>query len=163
MSAASLFRWSPEFEIVPMDQEDCSEASSLHASGFARVWSDGEIRALLDQDLVIGFIARQTGRRDRAGGFILARLAADEAEILTVTVSPRNRRTGLGWRLMGAVLSQLRAEGIDKLFLEVDEGNDAAISLYNKMGFAKVAERAAYYQQDGGARSAALVMRLDLG
>ena len=163
MSAASLFRWSAEFEIVPMDREDCSEASNLHASGFSRVWSDGEIRALLDQDLVFDFIARQAGRRDRAGGFILARLAADEAEILTVAVSPRNRRTGLGWRLMGAVVSQLRAEGIEKLFLEVDEGNASAIALYNKMGFAKVAERAAYYQRDGGARSAALVMRLDLG
>ncbi len=163
MSAASLFRWSAEFEIVPMQRDDCSEASNLHASGFSRVWSDGEIRALLDQDPVFGFIARQAGRRDRAGGFVLARLAADEAEILTVTVSPRHRRHGLGWRLMGAVVSHLRAEGIRSLFLEVDEGNEAAISLYNKMGFATVAERAAYYQQDGGARSAALVMRLDLG
>ena len=163
MSAASLFRWSTEFEIVAMGRDDCSEASDLHASGFSRVWSDGEIRALLDQDLVFGFIACQAGRRDRAGGFILARLAADEAEVLTITVSPKHRRNGLGWRLMGAVLNQLRAEGIQTLFLEVDEGNEAAIALYHKMGFAKVAERAAYYQQQGGARSAALVMRLDLG
>jgi ribosomal-protein-alanine N-acetyltransferase len=163
VSASSIFRWLADFEIIPLESDDCAEASALHASGFSRVWSDGEIRALLDQDTVFGFMARRPGHRARAGGFILARLAADEAEILTVCVSPKHRRCGLGWRLMGAVLGRLRAEGIQTLFLEVDEGNDAAISLYNKIGFSTVAERAAYYRQDGSARTAALVMRLDLG
>ncbi|MCP4318420.1 MAG: GNAT family N-acetyltransferase [Hyphomicrobiales bacterium] len=146
-----------------MDASDCAEASVLHAGGFSQVWSDGEIQALLGQDAVFGFIARRPGRRRRSGGFVLARLAADEAEILTIAVSPKYRQNGLGWRLMGAVLRHLRAEGTPSLFLEVDEGNDAAITLYRKIGFSKVAERAAYYDQDSGARTAALVMRLDLG
>ena len=163
MNASSIFRWSADFQIVPLESDDCAEASALHASGFSRVWSDGEISALLDQESVFGFIARRPGHRSRAGGFILARLAADEAEILTVCVSPKHRRSGLGWRLMGAVLGRLRAEGIRTLFLEVDECNEAAIALYRKIGFSTVAERAAYYRQDGGARTAALVMRLDLG
>lgn len=163
MSATSFFRWSADFEIVPMEANDCSEASNLHAGGFSRAWSDGEIQALLVQDTVFGFVARRPGRRRRAGGFVLARLAADEAEILTIAVAPKHRRSGLGWRLMGAVLRRLRAEGVQSLFLEVDEGNDAAISLYGKLGFSKVAERAAYYDQQNGARTAALVMRLDLG
>lgn len=163
MSTSSLFRWTTDFEIVPMDADDCAEASVLHASGFSRVWSDGEIEALLGQEAVIGFIARRPGRRRRSGGFVLARLAADEAEILTIAVSPKYRQSGLGWRLMGAVLRHLRAEGTQSLFLEVDESNRAAISLYGKLGFSKVAERAAYYDQHTGARTAALVMRLDLG
>ena len=146
-----------------METADCAEASALHATGFSRTWSDGEIQALVAQDAVFGFVARRPGRRRRAGGFVLARLAADEAEILTIAVSPRHRRSGLGWRLMGAVLRHLRAEGAQSLFLEVDEGNDAAIDLYTKLGFSKVAERAAYYDREEGARTAALVMRLDLG
>lgn len=163
MSAASFFRWDSDFEIVPLEAEDCAQAANLHADGFSRPWSDGEIQALIVQDAVFGFVARQPGRRRRAGGFVLARLAADEAEILTIAVSAKHRRSGLGWRLMGAVLRRLRAEGALSLFLEVDEGNDPAIALYGKLGFSKVAERAAYYDQVDGARTAALVMRLDLG
>ncbi|MEM6461817.1 MAG: N-acetyltransferase [Pseudomonadota bacterium] len=146
-----------------MISDDCAAASNLHASCFPRAWSDGELRALLDQDPVFGFVAQRPGRGNRAGGFVLARMAAEEAEILTLAVTPRHRQSGLGWRLMGAVLRYLRAEGAQALFLEVDEGNDAAIALYGKLGFKRVGERAAYYDHDSGARAAALVMRLDLG
>ncbi len=165
MSAPSLFRRTSDFEIVPLTVEDCADASALHAQGFRRPWSDGEISALLHQEPVFGFIARRPGNgwNSSAGGFVLARLVEDEAEILTIVVRPRNRRAGLGWRLMGAVLRQLRAEGAASLFLEVDEANREAVALYRKLGFDTVAERAAYYDHDGGARSTALVMRLNLG
>ncbi|MCR9137288.1 MAG: GNAT family N-acetyltransferase [Alphaproteobacteria bacterium] len=165
MSAPSLFRRAADFEIVPLTVQDCADASELHALGFSRAWSDGEISALIHQEPVFGFIAR---RPDNAwnkapGGFVLARLVEDEAEILTISVRPKNRRGGLGWRLMGAVLRQLRTEGARSLFLEVDESNLEAVALYRKLGFDAVAERAAYYHHDGGSKSAALVMRLKLG
>ena len=163
MSGPSLFRWTTEFEIVPMTAADCADASELHATGFSRAWSDGEIEALLGQEAVFGFIAHRPGKHRRPGGFVLARLAAGEAEILTIAVRPKHREAGIGWRLMGAVLRHLRAEGAETLFLEVDEGNAAALALYRKIGFSKVAERAAYYDHDRGAKTAALVMRLDLG
>lgn len=165
MSATSLFRRASDFEIVPLTVEDCSDASDLHAEGFRRPWSDGEISALIHQEPVFGFIARRPGNgwNTAPGGFVLARLVEDEAEILTISVRPRNRRGGLGWRLMGAVLRHLRTEGAQSLFLEVDEANSEALALYRKIGFDQVAERAAYYDHDGGARSAALVMRLNLG
>ena len=163
MTAPSLFRRNTEFEIVPMRASDCAEASVLHGAGFSRGWTDGEIQALLVQEPVFGFMARQPGRQAQPGGFVLARLVEGEAEILTIAVQSRHRRAGIGWRLMGAVLRHLRAEGATSLFLEVDEGNAAALALYRKIGFSKVSERAAYYDNGGGAKTTALVMRLDLG
>lgn len=165
MNRASLFRRAVEFEIVPLTARDCTDAALLHGESFRRPWSDGELRALNDQEPVFGYIACSAGdRRTRQfGGFVLARLVADEAEILTIAVRPRHRQSGLGWRLMVAVLNHLRAEGAASLFLEVDETNDAAVALYRRLGFEHVAERSAYYDQGGGARSAALVMRLNLG
>ncbi len=165
MNRPSLFRRQAEFEIVPMTVADCADAAELHATGFPRPWSDGEIHALIHQQPVFGYIARSAGARrgGHAGGFVLARLVADEAEILTIAVRQKNRRSGIGWRLMIAVLGRLRAEGARTLFLEVDESNSAAIALYRKLGFEHVAERAAYYDRQGGSKSAALVMRLDLG
>ncbi len=164
MSATSFFRRPAEFEILPLTSEDCASASTLHEMGFKRPWSDGEIQALVSQETVFGFVARRTnkGTQSLPGGFVLARLAANEAEILTITVRPKYRQSGIGWRLMGAVLRHLRAEGAQTLFLEVDEGNEAAVALYQKLGFVQVGEREAYYKQDGGARTAALVLRLDL-
>ncbi len=164
MKPARILGRQANFEIVPLRPEDCSDAAALHASGFSRAWSDGEIRALLAQKGVFGFIARPSdGRRAAPAGFVLARTAADEAEILTVAVSRQLRRDGMGWRLMGAVIRHLRAEAIATLFLEVDETNRPAIALYEKLGFRQVAERSRYYTQESGVRTAALVLRLDLG
>ena len=81
---------------------------------------------------------------------------------MTIGVEPRYARSGLGWRLMQAAMREALVKGSEALFLEVDETNQAAIGLYRKLGFNKVGERRAYYQDKAGQRTAALVMRLDL-
>ena len=63
---------------------------------------------------------------------------------------------------MQAALLEARMRGAENIFLEVDETNIAACRLYDKLGFAKVGERKAYYAAADGSRSTALVMRRDL-
>ncbi|HUH50004.1 MAG TPA: GNAT family N-acetyltransferase [Mycoplana sp.] len=162
MALTDFFIRKPEFEIFPIAAGDRGVAASLHKARFARAWSDGEFHSLLTQDTVFGFVAWQVNASGRpAGGFVLARAAAGEAEILTISVDARFERAGLGWRLMLAALREARMRGADEIFLEVDEGNIAALRLYDKLGFIKVGERKAYYEGAGG-RSTALVMRRDL-
>jgi [ribosomal protein S18]-alanine N-acetyltransferase len=160
---AGFFKRSVEFDILPMEPEHTEAAAALHAARFSRAWSADELDALIAQTNVHGFVARPNGADRRAvGGFALARFAANEAEILTIAVAEKWQGRGLGWRLMLAATRQVRQDGAEKLFLEVDENNRAAIALYHRLGFAKVAERNAYYRQPNGERTAALVMRLDL-
>jgi ribosomal-protein-alanine N-acetyltransferase len=165
MSLTDYFIRKPEFEIVPLETDDLPQAAAIHRLRFASPWSDGELHSLLVQDTVFGFVARQSNAYGRplTGGFVLSRVAAGEAEILTIGVDPRFARLGLGWRLMRAALREARDQAAEAVFLEVDETNGAAIGLYRKLGFVDVGKRRAYYQGPGGTRTAALVMRLDLG
>ena len=82
--------------------------------------------------------------------------------ILTVAVARPLRGSGLGWKLMDAVLRELHSARAEALFLEVDETNAPAIGLYRRLGFREVGKRPAYYDHDEGRRSGALVMRRDL-
>ncbi|MDI7864724.1 GNAT family N-acetyltransferase [Rhizobiaceae bacterium n13] len=154
----------PEFEIVAMESEDCPAVADLHGERFARPWGDGEIHGLLMQPSVYGFVARQTNGifKQPLSGFVLAREVAGEAEILTIAVNAKLSRSGLGWRLMQAALREAEVRGGESMFLEVEEGNAAALGLYRKLGFAKVGERSAYYADKNGVRSTALVMKRDL-
>jgi ribosomal-protein-alanine N-acetyltransferase len=156
--------WKPYFEIVPMEHADCAEVSELHALRFPRPWNDGEFSSLLSQGSVFGVVARQTNAffSKPMGGFILAREAGGEAEILTVAVGEKYGRCGLGWRLMQAAMREAVMRGAETMFLEVDGGNVPAIGLYKKLGFKTVAERQAYYTAKDGTKSTALVMRRDL-
>jgi [ribosomal protein S18]-alanine N-acetyltransferase len=152
-----------EYFIEPLRPEDSAAVAALHREDFARPWTDGEFASLLAQDAVFGFAARPVGSRGGAfAGFVLARLAADEAEILTIAVARAHRRQGLGRELMDAVLRELHRERAATLFLEVDETNAPALALYRRLGFRQVGRRPGYYGGAGEARSGALVMRRDL-
>jgi ribosomal-protein-alanine N-acetyltransferase len=137
--------------------------AELHKEDFARPWSGEEFSALLGQEAVFGFAARRVGRGSAApAGFVLARLAAGEGEILTVAVARAERRQGLGWQLMDAVLRRLHHERAEALFLEVDETNQPALALYRRLGFEEVGKRPAYYRSVDGRKTGALILRRDL-
>jgi ribosomal-protein-alanine N-acetyltransferase len=152
-----------DFSIARLTSEDTPDIARLHREDFVRPWTDDEFTALLSQDTVFGFTVLETGRASAGpAGFVLARLAAGEGEILTIAVARAHRRQGLGWQLMDAVLRELHSERAEALFLEVDESNVPALQLYRRLGFREVGKRPAYYQTAGKGRSGALVMRRDL-
>jgi [ribosomal protein S18]-alanine N-acetyltransferase len=97
-------------------------------------------------------------RGDEPVGFVLARAAAGEGEILAIGVLPTERRSGVGRRLVEATLAQARQLGADALFLEVAEDNEAARTLYMANDFFSVGRRPGYYKRSSGA-VAALVLR----
>ncbi len=78
-------------------------------------------------------------------GLCAVRLAADEAEILTIGVLPAARQGGIGRALLTALYPKLTALGSSQLFLEVSEHNDAAQRLYESEGFHEVGRRQHYY------------------
>jgi ribosomal-protein-alanine N-acetyltransferase len=92
-------------------------------------------------------------------GFILARQAADEAEILSIAVDEGVRGRGLGRKLLQRNLRRLAGLGVRAVFLEVGAENAAALSLYRSMGFEQVGQRERYYGDDVTLESTALVLR----
>ena len=78
-------------------------------------------------------------------GFLVARITGDEAEILNTAIDPAHRRKGIGSRLLTRAISEAQAHNTKSIYLEVRESNRAAISFYDRHGFAKTAERHGYY------------------
>ena len=152
-----------EYVMVRVDEAHADALSVLHQDAFARSWSETEFAALIAQEAVTGFIAIEIGRASAPpAGFVLIRVAADEAEILTIAVAGTHRGQGIGWALMDAALRQMHTERVARVYLEVDEGNQAAIGLYRRLGFAEVGRRPSYYAAEEAGSGNALVMRRDL-
>ena len=136
--------------------EDCA---TLHAEAFAHPWDETEFETLLAATDVE---ASGIWRSRALLGFLLARATGDEAEVLTLAVASRARRQGLGGKLLDANLLALAKRGVRHVFLEVEESNGAAITLYRKFGFAEVGRRQNYYRAAGGGRAHALILRHDM-
>ncbi len=124
-------------------------------------WSQAEFEALLSSKTTIGAAAIDAAS-EALRGFALARLAADEAEILTIAVDSAYRNRGIGRALMTDSLSRLAQSHVRSLFLEVERANFAALALYSRMGFREVAQRHGYYRLNDGSTATALVLRKDL-
>jgi ribosomal-protein-alanine N-acetyltransferase len=138
---------------------DAAGIAALHGVSFRRGWSDGEIeRLLIERNTVCH---RATVGRALCG-FILSRIAAGEAEILSVAVVSERRGRGLARALLNLHLRRLAGLGASAVFLEVDEDNEPARRLYRRAGFREVGRRPGYYQKDSGAPATALVLRRDL-
>lgn len=131
---------------------DASSMAAIHASAFARAWDEaamGQFLAAPDTLCLIGSVADSAG--GTLGGLLIARKAADEAEILTFCVAPACRNAGLGRALLDAAATALREAGAKTLFLEVEEGNEAALRLYRSLGAIPVGKRERYYESGADA------------
>lgn len=139
--------------------------ATIHAQSFPHPWAAGEFESLLAARDVVGqaAIAGSFWRKNTRAvtGFVLSRLAADTAEMLTIAVAPRARGRGLGTVLLTNHLAILAAKGAKSFFLEVEADNKAALALYRRFDFRQVGERKAYYRKADGDRAAALVLRRD--
>lgn len=133
--------------------DDAPALAALHAAAFppAQAWSADTIGMLLALPGAFGLWGDGTG-------LLLARMAADEAEVLTFGVVPAARRRGHGSALLRAALAGARARGAGAMFLEAAAVNAPALALYAREGFAEVGRRRRYYS-DG---SDALVLKLPL-
>jgi ribosomal-protein-alanine acetyltransferase len=78
-------------------------------------------------------------------GFLIARVVANEAEILNMAVDPEQRRRGAGSALVLAAEEQARRHDAKQIYLEVRESNAAARSFYEKHGFRQTGARLKYY------------------
>jgi len=135
---------------------DAAAIARLHAASFGRGWHEDEVhRLLLDKAVV----AHRAMIRRTMAGFIMSRMAADEAEILSVAIAPARRGRGLSRPLLEFHLRSLAGLGARTVFLEVDEHNAPACRLYGNATFHEVGRRQGYYQGGG----AALILRRDLG
>ena len=88
---------------------------------------------------------------------LFAPRGAHQGDIQTIAVAASARRTGLGRLLMQTLVAEARERGVEQVFLEVRADNPSAQTLYDSLGFERIAVRTAYYQPDG---VDAIVMRL---
>lgn len=147
--------------IEPLGPAHSAAVARLHMKNFARGWDQPDVSRMLAEQNILADGVFANGSAMPCG-FVISRLAMDEAEILTICVEEARRGQGFGRMLLEQHVQGLLRRNIGKLFLEVDEHNHPALALYQKQGFFKVGERPGYYPKADGSRAVALILRRDL-
>ncbi len=129
-------------QIAAMSEEDTEDIAAIEKECFSLPWSLEGIKEELHNDSARFFVFRADGR---TVGYIGCHVVLDECYIANVAVLPDFRRQGIGERLIERAVKAAADEGCAFISLEVRVSNNAAISLYEKLGFERIGERKNFY------------------
>ena len=109
---------------------------------FSTPWSETALAEELTNPHARFLVAEEDGV---AVGYIGCLFVAGEGDITNVAVHPAHRRRGIAARLVEALLTAAKAEGITAIHLEVRASNVPAIALYEAHGFCPDGVRPRFY------------------
>ena len=137
---------------------DCDAIAALEARLFATALDQPRLMALQTNPVFCGFVylvpdqdqPQSTLADDlnsHLGGYLFATIIDDEAEILSIGVTPDRQRQGVGKRLLQHFFEHGTSQNMTRVVLEVAEDNVPAVRLYRDFGFVEFGRRKGYYKQ----------------
>jgi ribosomal-protein-alanine N-acetyltransferase len=127
--------------------DDVEQVVALDRMSFSLPWPVSSFRYELTENLASRcWVAELDGR---IAAMLVAWLIVDEIHIATIATHPDFRKQGIGEKLLSFTLQSAKDEGAITSFLEVREGNDAALMMYQKFGYVESGRRKGYYLDNG--------------
>ena len=108
-------------EILPMNAAHVAAVAALEKTCFSDPWSEKSVASELENPLSLWLVATEG---DRLAGYVGSQTVLGEADMMN-----------------------LKSRGAYCLTLEIRASNEAAIGLYDKLGFAAVGRRRGYYEK----------------
>ena len=147
----------PLLRMRPMQEADLDAVIEVEKLAYPFPWTKGIFRDCLR----VGYCCWVYTLDERVLGYGVMSVVVGEAHILNACIHPEFQGQGLGRRLLQRLLTLARQHRADTAFLEVRASNQAAIRLYQDLGFNEIGLRRAYYPGKKG-REDAVVLALSL-
>ncbi len=141
-----------------MQDSDLEAVMDIEQTAYSHPWTRGNFR----DALASGYWAQCLRVHDELLGYVVAMAGVEETHLLNITVA--TARQGQGWAhmMLDALCLWSRRQGAQWLWLEVREGNQRALQVYERYGFRRVGLRKDYYPAGRQQREHAVVMSLNL-
>lgn len=142
MDAAAAIR------IRQADERDIGEIMIIEKMSFTSPWTVDFFRGELYNPVGFFYIIEV---RKLLAGYIIVWILKNEAHIANIAIQMDFRKRGYGEYLLRWAIERCRGKGVAMMTLEVNEKNNAARKLYDKMGFKIVGKKAKYYENNENA------------
>ena len=142
------------YDIAKMTLDDLNNIKDNLISDFDDFWNYSVFKSELESDSSHYLVVKDNSK---IIGFAGIKVTVPDCDIMNIVVKKDFRNQGIGSLLLKELINLSKSLNVKNLFLEVNERNTPAISLYNKFGFKKISIRKNYYKNNN-----AIVMRLDL-
>ncbi len=139
--------------IVKMDEHHVRQIAELEKICFNDPWSENSIASELNNKLSLWYVAVE---EEQVVGYVGSQTVLGETDMMNIAVHPDYRKHGIATELIETLIQGLIERNSHSLMLEVRDSNEAAKTLYQKLGFDEVGVRKNYYRNP---RENALILR----
>lgn len=130
-------------EIREMQIDDLEQVMEIENATFSAPWTETGYFSFLMRNDTLFLVAEEEGRILGYCGLLSVQ---DEGDITNVAVESSQRGRGIGEALVRELALRACESGVRVLHLEVRQSNEAARSLYRKLGFQEDGLRKNYYE-----------------
>ena len=155
---SAVLQSAGEARFEPLLASHLGEVLRIEQSAYVHPWSLPNFRDALNA----GYQAQILSAGGNVLGYFVAMSGVDEVHLLNITVAPVYQRQGWARLMLDALALWARGQGAQWLWLEVRDGNQRAMQVYERHGYRRVGQRKAYYPAPNGTREDAVVMSLRL-
>ena len=132
-------------EVYKMSLTDLESIKEILVSDFDDFWNYSILKDELSNANSYYLVAKSD---DEILGFAGIKYVLNDADIMNIVVKKSKRKSGIGSLLLKNIIELCKKLNVSTLFLEVNEKNLPAISLYKKFGFEEVGFRKNYYKEN---------------
>lgn len=132
--------------IRPMELRDVEAVAEIERICFTTPWSEKAYRDTLANENALYLVAETEDTKTLVGMCGVLKII-DEGDISNVAVHPDYRRKNIAKQMMKELLARGQSFGIDAFTLEVRAGNEAAVKLYEDLGFRTEGVRKRFYDK----------------
>ena len=127
-----------------MQEGDIKNVAHLEEKYFSQPWSEDGLRHYLENGQTLFIVAKHD---NEVAGYAAVLCAADEGNLVSIAVDEEFRNMGIAREILDILYEELVKNGVEKIFLEVRESNEAAISLYRSENFEEIGKRKGFYEK----------------
>ena len=128
--------------IRKMTGTDIKSVIALDSKVFIKPWSEQMFLDEIKKHYAYYFVCENDGE---IVGYAGIWCVYETAELMRIGVLPEFQGNGIGKRLMREIAECAKANGCERMMLEVRKSNDKAQKLYEKDGFTEINVRKGYY------------------
>ncbi len=132
-------------EVYKMSLNDLESIKEILVSDFDDFWDYSILKDELSSTNSYYLVAKSD---NEILGFAGIKYVLNDADIMNIVVKKSKRKSGIGSLLLKNIIELCKKLNVSTLFLEVNEKNLPAISLYKKFGFEEVGFRKNYYKEN---------------
>lgn len=146
---------SPPYTLRRMSGNDLDAIMEIETAIYDFPWT----RQIFADCMRVGYICYVCEVTDEIAGYCIMSTGASEAHVLNLCIAQRFRRLGMGKQLLSHLLHLAQQRHVGTVFLEVRPSNQAALALYDSMGFNQIGTRTDYYPAKRGREDAVILAK----